>query len=87
MATARCWTTSCSCTAPASATAIVTRTARYRHFLVGGGCGTLKGGRHLVYPEHTPLTNLQLTLLHKLGMPAENLGDSNGEFKKLSELS
>lgn len=56
-------------------------------FLAGGGCGTLKGGRHLVYPEHTPLTNLQLTLLHKLGVPAERLGDSNGEFKNLSELS
>jgi hypothetical protein len=56
-------------------------------FLVGGGSGTLKGGRHLIYPEHTPLTNLQLTLLHKLGVPAEKLGDSNGEFKNLSELS
>src|SRR5215472_7954733 len=56
-------------------------------FLVGGGAGTLKGGRHLVYPEHTPLTNLQLTLLTKLGVPAEKLGDSNGQFKELSELS
>ncbi len=56
-------------------------------FLVGGGGGTLKGGRHLVYPEHTPLANLELTLLHKLGVPAEKLGDSNGEFKELSELS
>ena len=55
-------------------------------FLVGGGSGTLKGGRHLVYPEHTPLTNLQLTLLDKLGVPAEKLGDSTGEFKNLSEL-
>ncbi|HWF07746.1 MAG TPA: DUF1552 domain-containing protein [Bryobacteraceae bacterium] len=53
-------------------------------FLVGGGSGTLKGGRHLVYPEHTPLTNLQLTLLDKLGVPAEKLGDSNGEFNNLS---
>src|SRR5207249_996819 len=25
--------------------------------VVGGGAGTIKGGRHLVYPEHTPLTN------------------------------
>lgn len=56
-------------------------------FLVGGGSGTLKGGRHLIYPEHTPLTNLQLTLLDKLGVPCEKLGDSNGEFKNLSELS
>ena len=53
-------------------------------FLVGGGAGTLKGGRHLVYPEHTPLTNLQLTLLNKLGVPAEKLGDSNGQFNELS---
>jgi hypothetical protein len=30
-------------------------------FVVGGGAGTLKGGRHLIYPEHTPLTNLHLT--------------------------
>jgi hypothetical protein len=52
--------------------------------LVGGGSGTLKGGRHLVYPEHTPLTNLQLTVLDKLGVPVEKLGDSNGEFKELS---
>jgi hypothetical protein len=54
--------------------------------LVGGGAGALKGGRHLVYPEHTPLTNLQLTLLNKLGVPAEKLGDSNGQFRELSEL-
>ena len=54
--------------------------------LLGGGAGTLRGGRHLVYPEHTPLTNLQLTLLNKLGVPAEKLGDSNGQFRELSEL-
>ena len=55
-------------------------------FLVGGGAGTLKGGRHLVYPEHTPLTNLQLTLLNKLGVPVEKLGDSTGQFRELSEM-
>ena len=55
--------------------------------LLGGGAGKLKGGRHIIYPEHTPLTNLQLTLLDKLGVPAEKLGDSTGEFKELSELS
>jgi hypothetical protein len=55
--------------------------------LVGGGAGTLKGGRHIVYPDHTPLTNLQLTLLNKLGVPSEKLGDSNGQFKELSELN
>jgi hypothetical protein len=54
--------------------------------LVGGGAGTLKGGRHLVYPEHTPLTNLQVTLLNLLGVPAEKLGDSTGQFNELSGL-
>jgi hypothetical protein len=56
-------------------------------FVVGGGAGTLKGGRHLIYPEHTPLTNLHLTLLNKLGVPAESLGDSSGQFRELSELN
>ena len=55
--------------------------------LLGGGAWGLKGGRHIVFPEHTPLTNLQLTLLNKLGVPAEKLGDSNGQFRELSELS
>jgi hypothetical protein len=55
-------------------------------FVVGGGGGTLKGGRHLIYPERTPLTNLQLTLLNKLGVQAESLGDSTGQFKELSEV-
>jgi hypothetical protein len=53
-------------------------------FVVGGGGGALKGGRHLVYPEHTPLTNLQLTLLNRLGVPTERIGDSTGQFKELS---
>ena len=52
--------------------------------LVGGANGGLKGGRHLVYPENTPLTNLQLTLLNMMGVPAEKLGDSTGQFNELS---
>jgi hypothetical protein len=55
--------------------------------LLGGGSGTLKGNRHLVYPEDTPLTNLQLTLLAKLGVPADRIGDSTGHFKELSDLA
>ena len=58
------------CLAPASATATGTRTARCPPSWWAEAAGTLKGGRHLVYPEHTPLTNLQLTLLNKLGVPA-----------------
>ena len=55
--------------------------------VVGGGGGTLKGDRHLVYPEHTPLTNLQLTLLNMLGVPTEKIGDSSGQFKDLAGVS
>jgi hypothetical protein len=55
-------------------------------FLVGGGAGTLKGGRHLVYPEHTPLANLEMALLTKLGVPAEKLGDSTGQFREMTDL-
>jgi hypothetical protein len=55
--------------------------------LLGGGAGTLKGGRHLVYPADTPLTNLQLTLLHKMGVPVERLGDSTGQFTELADLA
>ncbi len=55
--------------------------------LLGGGAGTLKGGRHLVYPADTPLTNLQLTLLDKMGVPMEKLGDSTGHITELSNLS
>jgi hypothetical protein len=51
--------------------------------IVGGGGGTIKGGRHLVYPEGTPLTNLHVTLLDKVGVPAEKLGDSTGKFGEL----
>jgi Protein of unknown function (DUF1552) len=55
--------------------------------LLGGSAMGIKGGRHLVYPEHTPLTNLQLTLLNKLGVPSDKVGDSTGQFRELSELS
>jgi hypothetical protein len=44
--------------------------------LAGGGAGTLKGGRHLKYPENTPMSNLLLTVLNKIGVPAERVGDS-----------
>ncbi len=52
--------------------------------LAGGSAGRLKGGRHLRYPEETPLTNLQLTLLDLLGLPTENLGDSTGTLNRLA---
>jgi hypothetical protein len=46
--------------------------------LVGGAAGILTGQRHLRYNERTPLANLHLTLLNKLNIDSESLGDSNG---------
>ena len=54
--------------------------------LVGGGAGRIKGGRHLVYPKGTPVTNLFLNMLDKLGVPAENLGDSTGRLEHPTDL-
>jgi hypothetical protein len=48
--------------------------------LLGGGAGALKGGRHLRYPADTPLANLHLTLLDKLGVPIDKMGDSTGRI-------
>jgi hypothetical protein len=52
--------------------------------VAGGGAGQLKGGRHIRYAADTPLTNLHLTLLDKMGVPAEKLGDSTGRVDLLS---
>jgi hypothetical protein len=52
--------------------------------LVGNKDGGIKGGRHLRYPKDTPLTNLYLTMLDKLKVPVENLGDSTGKLELLS---
>jgi Protein of unknown function (DUF1552) len=46
--------------------------------IVGGGCGKMKSGRHVRYPDHTPLANVLLTLLDKAGVPEKSLGDSTG---------
>ena len=51
--------------------------------LAGKGGGSLKPGRHVRYPANTPLTNLWLSLLDRVGAPAPRLGDSTGPLKGL----
>ena len=51
--------------------------------LAGGGGGQLKGGRHLRYPENTPFMNLCVTLLEKVGVTVDRLGDSTGPLTDL----
>jgi hypothetical protein len=54
--------------------------------IVVGGAGSLKGGRHIRCAEGTPLTNLHLTVLDKVGIPIERLGDSSGKIEVLSNV-
>jgi len=51
--------------------------------LAGGGAGTLKGDRHLRYADHTPMTNLLMTMLGKVGVPMDKVGDSTGLLVEL----
>jgi hypothetical protein len=51
--------------------------------LIGGGCGELKGGRHIRYPKDTPLANLHIALLDKLGVRVDRIGDSTGSIPDL----
>ncbi len=51
--------------------------------LAGGGGGTIKTGRHIRYANETPLTNLFLSLLDRMKVPAEKVGDSTGKLTGL----
>jgi len=52
-------------------------------FIAGGAAGQLQGGRHLLYPDNTPMANLLLSILHKAGIPQESVGDSTGPLTEL----
>jgi hypothetical protein len=54
--------------------------------VVGGGAGTLKGGRHVRYANDTPISNLHVSVLDKLGLPMEQFGDSTGKLEYLAEI-
>jgi len=47
--------------------------------VAGGGAGRLKGGRHIRYKD-LPLANLHLSLLDKLDVPWDRIGDSTGRL-------
>src|SRR5437762_3041086 len=61
---------------------------QHNHFplpnlVVGRAAGNHKGGRHLKYPDHTPMTNLVISMLDKVGVPMDKLGDSTGRIEAL----
>ena len=51
--------------------------------LIGKG-GNFKLGHHITYPQGTPMTNLYLTLLDRMGVQPEKLGDSTGMIEHLT---
>jgi hypothetical protein len=52
--------------------------------LAGKGGGALKPGQHIRVKKETPLTNLYLGMLDRVGVPTEKLGDSTGKLEGLS---
>ena len=51
--------------------------------LVGRGCGSVHTGRHMRYPSETPMNNLFLAMLERVGVKMETLGDSNAVLQQL----
>jgi hypothetical protein len=51
--------------------------------LVGGGCGRLKGGRHLSVPIDTPFMNVGVSVLNKVDVHVDAVGDSAGPLSGL----
>ncbi|MEE2964564.1 MAG: DUF1552 domain-containing protein [Acidobacteriota bacterium] len=52
--------------------------------MVGGGSGHLKPAGHIRYAERTPISNLHLTILDKMGVPVDQMSDSTGKLELLS---
>jgi hypothetical protein len=48
--------------------------------VMGGGAGTLTGGRHLTYSDKPTMANLLVTLMDKMGVPVEKIGGSTGKL-------
>lgn len=53
--------------------------------VAGGAAGGMKGGRHIRYAKPTPLANLHLTLLDKVGVRLDSFADSKGKVDELFE--
>jgi hypothetical protein len=53
--------------------------------VAGGAAGKMRGGRHIRYEKPTPLANLHLTLLDKVGVRLDSFADSQGKVDGLFE--
>ncbi len=52
--------------------------------LAGRGCGTITPGRHVRFSNETPLNNLWLSMLDRMEVKVDQLGDSTGTLKGLT---
>ena len=59
------------------------RIGEIRIIVAGGAAGNMHGGRHIRYENPTPLANLHLTLLNKVGINIDSFADSNGQVNEL----
>lgn len=55
--------------------------------VAGGAAGGMKGNRHVRYEKPTPLANLHLTLLDKVGVRLDSFADSTGKLDEIFPLS
>ncbi len=56
--------------------------------LLGGGAGTLQGGRHLHFEEEPGMADLLVTIMDKMGVPVDRIGASSGrlDMETLSDI-
>ena len=54
--------------------------------LAGRGNGALHPGRHIRYADETPMTNLYMSMLDRMGVQVEQIGDSTGRLEGLADL-
>lgn len=52
--------------------------------VAGGQSAGFQGGKHIAYPQHTPLANIHLTLLQSLGVDLAHFADSTGTSRELT---
>lgn len=53
--------------------------------VAGGAAGNMRGGRHIQFDKPTPLANLHLTMLNKVGVQRDSFADSLGPMDELFE--
>jgi uncharacterized protein DUF1552 len=51
--------------------------------ILGLGAGKLKGNQHLRYPDRTPIANLHVALLNRIGIATDKFGDSTGQLTEI----